>query len=408
MKGKSIVVGVSGGIAAYKVAEAVSRLRQAGADVHVVMTSNATRFVGPITFQSLSGNPVHHEMFAPAVGWSTKHIALADLADLVLIAPATANVIGKLANGIADDLLTTVVMATRAPVLIAPSMNVNMYDNPIVRANLDRLKGFGYRVVEPDFGYLACGYVGRGRLAAVDDIIRAVEEVLAASDVGTRGRVKSRDLEGKKVLVTAGPTREHIDPVRFISNPSTGKMGFAIAEAAAERGAAVVVISGPVSVQAPRGVETVQVTSAQQMFEEVMDRIAGTDVFVGAAAVSDYRPVTRSDRKLKKGSAPLRVELEPTPDIIESVARAKGGMVVVGFAAETHDALNHGWDKLRRKNLDIIVVNDVTNPGAGFGTDTNSATILDSRGGSEETGTVGKRRLADIILDKVVEYLKTR
>lgn len=392
-------MGVSGGIAAYKVADIVSRLKQAGADVHVVMTENATRFVQPLTFQSLSGNPVHCELFDRTPDRSTKHISLAELADLVLIAPATANVIGKLANGIADDLLTTVVMATRAPVLIAPSMNANMYENPVVQANLSKLRSLGYDVIEPDYGYLACGYVGKGRLAPAERILRVVEETI--------GRMRAKtDLAGKRIVVTAGPTREYIDPVRFISNPSTGKMGYAIADAARARGAMVVLISGPTSIEPPAGVEIVRVTSAQEMFDSVMSRRDWMDVFVGAAAVADYRPVNRSDRKIKKEFGSLTLDLERTPDIIEVVGKRKRGVVVVGFAAETHDVLSHAREKLFKKNMDIIVINDVTVAGSGFGTDTNSATILDSRGDMQEIGMTSKRDLAERILDKVVEYVR--
>jgi len=387
----TVVFGVTGGIAAYKAASAVSALRQRGARVFVVMTEAATRLVGPATFRALSGNPVFTDAFDPR-GWAVGHIGLADEADVVVVAPATANIVGKIAAGVADDLLTTLIMATRAPVLLAPSMNVHMYENPIFQRNLNALRGYGYRVVEPGEGRLACGYEGRGRMAEPEELLREIEALLP-------GR---RDLEGVSVLVTAGPTREHIDPVRFLSSPSSGRMGFAVAESACRRGADVVLVSGPTELPAPPGVELVRVVTAAEMHRAVLDRLEDADVVVMAAAVSDFAPSRTYDYKVKKEDAELVIPLNRTPDILADVGRNKGHRYLVGFAAETEDVVEGARTKLEQKGADLIVANDLSAEGSGFATTTNRVTIVDPSGAAEDLPLLSKREVADRILDRVV------
>ena len=390
LKGKEIILGVTGGIAAYKAVELLRLLTTAGANVHVIMTASATEFVTPLTFQTLSMNPVSTSLFNLVSEREIGHISLADRADIFIIAPATANVIGKLANGIADDMLTTTAMATKAPVLIAPAMNVNMYQNPLYKENEEKLKRHGYLFVEPARGMLACGWEGEGKLQEPQIIF---EEALSA--------LTAKDLAGERILVTAGPTREEIDPVRFISNHSSGKMGYAIAAAARCRGAHVVLITGPTSMSVPYGVETIRVTTAEEMRQNVMAVFAVSTIAIKAAAVCDYRPVARASAKIKKTSLPLTLELEKNPDILCELRMIKGEKVLIGFAAETEDLIENASRKLVEKNLDMVVANDVSADGAGFNVDTNIVKLLFRDGVVEDLPLMGKRDLADVILDKV-------
>jgi phosphopantothenoylcysteine decarboxylase/phosphopantothenate--cysteine ligase len=388
LKQRRIVLGVTGGIAAYKAVELLRLLIKAGAGVHVVMTRSAREFVTPLTFQTLSGEPVHTDLFNLVAEQEIGHISLADRADLVVIAPATANVIGKIAGGIADDLLTTTVMATRAPVLIAPAMNVNMYTNPLYRENEEKLRRFGYLFVPPEKGLLACGWEGEGKLAAPDTILQAVISAL-----------KPQDLVGQTVLVTAGPTREEIDPVRFISNHSSGKMGYALAEAARLRGARVILVSGPTCLPPPSGVELIRVQSARDMLEAVMAQVAECTMVIKAAAVADYRPVERSGVKIKKKAGEMTLQLVKNPDILAGLGRMKNKPFLVGFAAETGRAEAFARQKLAAKRLDMIVANDVSQSGAGFDVDTNRVTLIVPTGGPVVLPMMSKRELAHVILD---------
>lgn len=391
LNGKEIVLGVTGGIAAYKAVELLRLLTKAGASVHVVMTGSATEFVTPLTFQTLSMNPVVTDLFNLISEREIGHIALADRADLLIIAPATANVIGKIANGIADDMLTTTVMATKAPVLIAPAMNVNMYQNPLYLENEAKLKRFGYRFVEPASGLLACGWEGEGKLQEPAVIF---EEAAAA--------LTAKDLAGERLLVTAGPTREEIDPVRYISNYSSGKMGYAIARAARRRGAEVVLVSGPTCLADPWGIETIRVTSAIEMYDAVLARLERCTAVIKAAAVADYRPKSKAVGKIKKSAEALQVELERNPDILSAVGARKGSRLIVGFAAETDELVIHARQKLVDKQVDLMVANDVSQAGAGFDVDTNIVKFLYPDGQVEELPLMAKDRLAGIILDRVV------
>ncbi len=398
LTGKTIVLGVTGGIAAYKAAALTSKLTQAGASVHVILTENAGKFVQPLTFQALSHRPVYTDTFEEPNPEAIAHIDLADKADLVLIAPATANVIGKLANGIADDMLTTTLLATRAPVMIAPAMNVNMYAHPAVTANMQKLAAYGYRFIEPGEGLLACGWIGKGRLAEPEEILQAVIDFFRVP----------RDLAGKRVLVTAGPTREKIDPVRYISNHSSGKMGYAIAEAARDRGAEVVLVSGPTALPRPAGVTFVPVESVLEMFDAVMARLETADIVVKSAAVSDYRPKAAHAHKLKKTGDELVLKLEKAPDILQTIGQRKTRQFVVGFAAETQNVEAYAREKMERKNLDMIVANDVLAEGAGMGADTNIVTILTRDGEVLSLPQMSKRAVADKLWDAVVAKLDGR
>ena len=397
LQGIVIVLGVTGGIAAYKAVELLRLLTKAGADVHVIMTRGAMEFVTPLTFQTLSMNPVSTSLFNLLSEREIGHIALADRADLVIIAPATANIVAKLANGIADDMLTTTVMATRAPLLIAPAMNVNMYQSPAYKENEARLKGRGVLFVEPVRGLLACGWEGEGKLQEPRVIF---EEALTA--------LTPKDLAGEKVLVTAGPTREEIDPVRFIANHSSGKMGYAIARAARRRGAEVTLVSGPTSLDEPYGVAVTQVVSARGMREAVLARASGSTIIIKAAAVADFRPAVRADAKIKKTAAPKTLELIKNPDILKELGRIKGERFLVGFAAETCDLLKNAAKKLAEKNLDMVVANDISQAGAGFHVDTNIVKLLFCGGRVEELPIMGKDELADVILDRVVDVREER
>jgi len=396
-KDKKIVLGVSGGIAVYKAVELLRLFVKAGADVSVVMTRNAQEFVTPLTFQTLSGNPVHSELFNLYQETTIGHISLAERADLFVIAPATANIIGKIANGIADDLLSTTVMATTAPVLFAPAMNVHMYENPIYQRNENSLRQLGYHFIDPDYGALACGYSGQGKLPSPEAIFTAAQKLLAP-----------QDLTGQTVLVTAGPTREELDPVRYISNYSSGKMGYAVARAAKQRGADVVLISGPTLLPPPAGVQFIPVVSAMQMRTEVFQALDDATIVIKSAAVADYRPMSVSGHKLKKKDADMILQLEKNPDILAELGQNKLERILVGFAAETQDLLRHAADKLQRKNLDLIVANDITQVGAGFDVDTNVVKILHADGEVEALPQLSKVEVAHQLLDRVVHIVETK
>jgi len=387
---KRIVLGVTGGIAAYKACELTRLLVTSEFSVHVIMTKNAREFVSPLTFSTLSGNPVAYEMFAGGAPESIEHIDLAGEADLVVVAPATANIIGKVANGIADDMLSTVIMATLAPVVFCPSMNVNMYDNPITLSNIKKLNDLGYRFVEPGEGFLACGWEGKGRLAEPLDILDAVNDIF-----------DKKDLAGLKIMVTAGPTREPIDPVRFISNHSSGKMGYAVAERARARGAQVLLISGPSPLTPPWGVELVEVESAADMADAVKARFDDVDVVIKAAAVADITPADVFSHKLKKDECGDVLKLACTEDILKGLGEMKGDKILVGFAAETTDLVKNAKAKLKNKNLDIIVANDLTRPDSGFNADTNAVRIFDRDGNDEILPVMRKERVADEILTRI-------
>ena len=396
LKGKEIVLGVTGGIAAYKAVELLRLLTKAGANVRVVMTANAMEFIAPLTFQTLSMNPVHTDMFNLISEREISHISLADRADILVIAPATASVIGKIAAGIADDLLSTTVMATRAPVLLAPAMNVNMYQNPLYQENVEKLRRHGFLFVEPVKGMLACGWEGEGKL---QDPVFIFEEIVAALSV--------KDLAGEQVLITAGPTREEIDPVRFLSNHSSGKMGYALAMAAFRRGAAVTLISGPTCLDDPYGVETVRVVTAEEMRSAVLGYFGKSSIAIMTAAVADYRPMTRSGEKIKKKDATNTLQLVKNPDILAELGVMKEDRLLAGFAAETDNLQENAGEKLRRKNLDMIVANDVSREGAGFAVDTNVVKLLFRDGTVEDLPMMLKSELADIILDRML-YLQRR
>ncbi len=392
LQNKNIVLGISGGIAAYKACDIVSNLVKKGAHVDCIMTRNAVEFITPLSLQSISQNKVIMDMFEKTANWEIEHISLAKKADLLVIAPATANIIGKLAAGIADDMLSTTVMATKAPVLIAPAMNTNMYNHPIVQANINRLKSLGFRFIPPASGRLACGDVGEGKLAPVETIVAEIEKLLT----------KPQDFSGKKILVTAGPTREAIDPVRFISNHSSGKMGYALAEAAVFRGADVTLISGPVALPKPFGLDSfIAVESAAEMHRAVMENYPKTDIIIMAAAVGDFTPKQKSSQKIKKGDGLLTLELEKATDILAELGKVKGTRFLVGFAAETQKVQEYAGAKLIQKNLDFIVANDLTQEGAGFGAETNIVKILDASGKVEEFPLMSKLELSHIILDRI-------
>jgi phosphopantothenoylcysteine decarboxylase/phosphopantothenate--cysteine ligase len=397
LAGKKIVLGVTGGIAAYKSAEIVSRLRHLGAEVHVIMTENAAKFVAPLTFQTLSANPVVTDTFATPETWNVEHVALAKLADIFVIAPATANILAKMACGIADDMLSTTVLATKAPVLAAPAMNTGMWTAPATAQNVETLRNRGVHIIGPGSGMLACGDEGAGRMSEPEVIVAEIERILA---------VKA-DLQGLKVLVTAGATRERLDPVRFLTNDSSGKMGFALAEAARDRGAEVTLVKGSTTAKVPSGVRIVEAESAADLLRAMKKEAGRQDIVIQAAAVADYRPATFSKTKIKKkaGEA-LTVTLEENPDIAKAVgAMKKKDQILAGFAAETDHVVKHAKEKLAAKNLDLIVANDVTRPGAGFNTDTNIVTLI-TADRTEDLPIMTKRAAAEIILDRLLEIRK--
>jgi phosphopantothenoylcysteine decarboxylase/phosphopantothenate--cysteine ligase len=398
-----IALGVTGGVAAYKAAELVRRLQQEKLDVQVVMTRGAQEFITPLTFAALTGQKVITDLFSAAGGApanvesAIEHIAVAQRIDLLVVAPATADVIGKFANGIAEDFLGTLYLATKAPVVIAPAMNVNMWDHKATQDNVATLRARGVHIVDPDDGYLACGMVGAGRLAATETIARKVCEVL-----GLR-----HDLEGQTVLITAGPTCEDIDPVRFLTNRSSGKMGYALAEAAHRRGARVILVSGPTELKVPDGVDWMPVRTTAQMHDAVRSRLVESNVIVMAAAVADYKPATQHDKKIKRSESTFTLELEPNPDILAELGRTRtGNQILIGFAAETDAVAENARGKLERKHADMIVANDVTKEGAGFDTDTNIVTLYSREGQEIALPKLSKFEVANRIFDRVLDIQK--
>ena len=393
MKKPCVVLGVTGGIAVYKACELLRLLQKRGIDVFVVMTQNACRFVAPLTFETLSGHPVAVDTFDRPQTWEVEHIALAKRADLFLIAPATANIMGKMACGIADDMLSTTVMATRAPVLVAPAMNTGMWENAAVQQNVETLRARGVEIVAPVSGHLACGDSGAGKLEDVEVIAERACEMLFAK----------KDMEGLRVMVTAGPSREALDPVRYISNRSSGKMGYAIAQVAQKRGAEVTLLSGPVAIEAPLGVKLVPFTTTQELLDRASELAREQDLLIQAAAPADYRAKEIAPQKIKKqGGEPMTFTLVENPDVAATLGKVKrSGQVFVGFAAETNDVLAHARDKLTRKQLDMIVANDVTRPGAGFDVDTNIVTLI-TKDGQEALPMMSKAEVAQRILDRAL------
>ncbi|MFC4617291.1 bifunctional phosphopantothenoylcysteine decarboxylase/phosphopantothenate--cysteine ligase CoaBC [Camelliibacillus cellulosilyticus] len=399
LKNKNILLAVTGGIAAYKTVALTSLLTKAGADVHVVMTPAATQFVTKTTFHALSRNPVHEDLFTEEVPHQIAHIDLADRADLVVIAPATANTIGKLANGIADNLVTTIAMATQAPIWIAPAMNVNMFQHPTLQTNLERLKEHGCRILDPGVGTLACGWIGKGRMAEPEAIFTAISDYFH--------RDTAVDLVGKKFLVTAGPTREAIDPVRYLTNRSSGKMGYAIARMAAAHGAEVTLITGPTHLEAPLGVQMIHVESAEEMYEAVIEQFEQTDVVVKTAAVADYRPKTFENNKVKKSADHWTLELVQNPDILEELGRRKTNQVLIGFAAETENVESYARKKLKKKRLDMIVANDVARSDAGFDSDNNEVTFYYHDGKVRTYELMAKDDVASRICSAAADLLES-
>jgi len=396
LEGKTVVLGITGSIAAYKAAELVSQLTQAGARVEVIMTAAATEFITPLTFRNITGRPVVTKMFELASEYSVEHVALAGAADVVVIAPATANIIAKIAAGIADDMLCCTVLATKAPVIVAPAMHAAMYENQATQDNLAKLKARGFTIVGPDYGRLASGGVGLGRLIEVNEILGVTYQVLG----------RSRDLAGRRIVVTAGGTQEPVDPVRCLTNRSSGKMGYALAEAARDRGAQVVLVSAPSALPKPADVDVVNVGTAQEMYEAVKKAVAKADALIMAAAVADYRPKKVSKSKIKRERASsLTLELERTPDILGEV---KGKFLKIGFAAESENLVANAKGKLEKRQLDLIVANDITAKGSGIGADSNQVVIIDRKGKVEKLSLLPKREVADKILDKVAQFLAVK
>lgn len=394
---KTVVIGISGGIAVYKVLDVISKLKKIGVNIHVIMTKSATEFVTPLSFQSLSQNYVVCDMFEEPKTWDVEHISLAKKADVFLVAPATANVIGKIANGIADDMLTTTIMATKAKVLIAPAMNTNMYENPIVQKNISILKELDYKFVEPDSGRLACGDVGKGKLSTPDNIVNNIIDLLT----------QKQDLKGKKIMVTAGPTIESIDPMRYITNRSSGKMGYSIANEAIKRGADVTLISGPTNLTPPQNLKKlIKIESAEDMYKAVINNLNENDVIIKSAAVADYKPKNYSEQKIKKSDDDLIIELDRNKDIAYEIGKIKNNKILIGFAAETNDILDNAMKKIKKKNLDFIVANDLTKEGAGFGSDTNIVKIIDKEGNITDYPKMKKEEVANVILDKIKSLIK--
>ena len=402
LSNKTIIVGVTGGIAAYKACDVVSKLKKLNANIHVIMTESACEFVQPMTFQTLSNNFVINDMFKEPKTWEVEHIELAKKADAFLIVPATANFIGKLAAGIADDMLTTTVMATRAPVIIAPAMNTNMYTNRIVQANMDKLGDLGYRFIDPASGRLACGDIGAGKLADVDDILAFIVDFFEKES-------EAKDLAGRRIMISAGPTIEAIDPVRYITNRSSGKMGYAIAKRAVSRGAQVTLVSGKTDLEVPEGLaKFISIESADDLYENLVGEFDSNDVVIQSAAVADYKPKSYSDKKIKKKDSDLRIDLCRNKDIAQELGKIKGNKVLVGFAAETNDVLENAAKKIKKKNLDFIVANDLTMQGAGFSTETNIVKIIEADGRIKEYPKLLKSEVGDIILDKVRDILENK
>ncbi len=399
LTGKTVVLGITGGIAAYKACELASRLRKAGAETFVIMTKNACEFVAPLSFETLTNHPVVTDTFARPETWEVEHVALAKKADVFVIAPATANIMAKMACGIADDMLSTTVLATKAPVLVAPAMNTGMWENAATQVNVETLKKRGVHFVGPEGGYLACGDSGAGRMSEPESIFAAIEEILCPK----------RDLEGLNVLVTAGPTREALDPVRYITNHSSGKMGYAIAEAAKKRGAKVTILSGLVQIKASQGVEVVDVLSTQDLYDRMMERCQQQHIIIQAAAPADFTPITFAEEKIKKDDdGNLTLVMKQTPDVAKAVGeRKQKGQVLVGFAAETEKVTEHARKKLSKKNLDMIVANDVTQPGAGFNVDTNIVTFI-TKDGMEHMPQLSKAQVAEELLDRAMKLYQEK
>lgn len=396
LTGKTVVLAVTGSIAAYKIAGLASMLKKMDCNVHVLMTENATNFINPITFETLTGNKCLIDTFDRNFQYSVEHVSIAKQADVVLVAPASANVIGKIAGGIADDMLTTTVMAcaSRCPVIIAPAMNTNMFRNPIVQDNIKKLAGYGYICIQPDTGYLACGDTGEGKMPSENDLLWYILREIACK----------KDMAGKKVLVTAGPTQEKLDPVRYISNHSTGKMGYAIAKMCMLRGAEVTLVTGRTAIEPPKFVNVVDVVSARDMFDEVTSRFEEQDIVIKAAAVADYRPANPADEKVKKKDGELSIPLERTDDILKYLGEHKEGRFLCGFSMETENMLDNSRAKLTKKNLDMIVANNLKQAGAGFGTDTNVVTIITEEN-VEELELMSKEDVANALLDRIVSKL---
>lgn len=398
LKDINVLLGVTGGIAAYKACDIVSGLKKINANVDVIMTKSATELVSPNTFQALSKNAVITDIFNTPRYWNIEHISLAQKAHVLLVAPATANIIGKVANGIADDMLSTTIMASTAKVIFAPAMNEKMYENKIVQQNIEKLISLGYQFIEPESGRLACGDIGIGKLADTNEIIRFIVNIVKSDG----------DLKGKKILITAGPTREIIDPVRFISNYSTGKMGYSLAEAASARGAEVILISGPTNLRTPPGVKLIKINTALEMYDSVMDNFKEQNIIIKSASVSDYRPEAISEHKIKKNKGNLNLTLVKNPDILYELGKIKGDRMLIGFAAESDNIVKNAKDKMLGKNLDFIVANDITEEGAGFGTDTNIVTIVDIDGKIEKIEKSSKVDIAHRILDKAKQMLEMK
>lgn len=394
LKGKHVLLGVTGSIAAYKIANLASMLVKLNADVHVIMTKNAEQFISPVTFETLTGNKVIDDTFERNSGYHVAHIAMAAEADVVLIAPTTANVIAKLAHGIADDMLTSTMLACTSPILLSPAMNTHMYENQVTQENMEKLKSLGYQLIEPASGYLACGDTGKGKMPEPEVLLDCILQEIACE----------KDMTGKKVLVTAGPTREAIDPVRYITNHSTGKMGYAIAENAARRGAEVTLVSGPVQIAKPRFVRTIDVTSAEEMYQAVEKEFDSQDIIVMAAAVADYRPEVVAENKIKKSDGQMSISLERTKDILGTFAHKKTKQFICGFSMETENMLENSKAKLKKKNLDMIVANNLKVAGAGFGTDTNIVTVITEES-CEELPIMKKEEVAGAIFDRILNKL---
>jgi phosphopantothenoylcysteine decarboxylase/phosphopantothenate--cysteine ligase len=392
-EGKFIVLGVTGSIAAYKSAEILRRIQDDGGEVQVVMTKTATRLMSPETLRELSGHRVLVDLFDDEDTWQIGHISLSDRADALLIAPATANLIAKIAHGLADDLLTSTVLAFRKPILLAPAMNDAMWTNPITQENLLKLKKRGIIIVPPGEGYLACKRIGTGRLADIPDILGGVGYALEPR----------KDLAGKRFLISAGPTQEPMDPVRYLTNPSTGKMGYALAQAAYERGADVTLVTGPTLLRIPFGVRGIPVRTADEMATAIFEYTPGTDVIIMTAAVADFKPAHYSQQKIKKSGKPDSLKLEPTVDILKELGTRKKNKILVGFAAETQDLTKHAIKKINDKNLDMIVVNDVSRPEIGFGSDQNAVTLITKSGGEENLSIRSKYEISELILDRILE-----
>lgn len=395
LKGKTVVLGVTGSIAAYKIAYLASALVKLHADVNVIMTQNATNFINPITFETLTSNKCLVDTFDRNFQYNVEHVALAKRADIFMVAPASANVIGKMANGIADDMLTTTILAAKCPKLVSPAMNTNMYTNQIVQDNLEKLKHYGFEIIDPANGYLACGDTGAGKMPEPETLLQYILREIACE----------KDLAGKRVLITAGPTQEKIDPVRYITNHSTGKMGYALAECCMRRGAEVTLVSGPVAIQPPMFVDVVPVTSAEDMAREVKTRADSQDIMIKAAAVADYRPVNPADEKIKKKDGDSSIELERTEDILKYLGEhRKKGQFICGFSMETEHMVENSTAKLDKKNVDMIVANNLKVSGAGFGTDTNIVTLI-TKAGAKELPIMSKSEVADAIMDEILTQI---